>query len=74
MVLVSKQHFTEYQETHLILTEATRSIDGQFYICKACRNAIKKHKIPLCNEKKFKFLIGNLPQNFLTPENTLSKL
>ena len=74
MVLVSKQKFAESQLVHLTLTQATRSIDGEFYICNACKTAIKKNKILSCNEKKFKFLIDNLSQNFLTLQNTLSKL
>ena len=74
VVLVSKQKFTESQQAHLTLTQAIRSIDGEFYNSNKCKTAIKKNKILSCNEKKFKFLIDNLPQNFLTPQYTLSKL
>ena len=74
VVLVSKQKFTEYQLDQLSLNNDSKSIDGNFYICKACRNALKKNRIPSCNEKKYKFLIDNLPEDFLVPGKSLSKL
>ena len=74
MVLVDKQQFTVSQLAHLTLTNDTKSIDGEFYICKACKITIKNNKIPSCNEKKIKFRIDNLPEEYLTAEMTLSKL
>ena len=53
VVLVFKQKFTEYQLDQLLLNNYTKSIDGNFYICKACINALKKNRIPSCNEKKY---------------------
>merc|ERR1712240_462506 len=52
----------------------TLSIDGKYYVCKYCKNIIKKNKIPPCNEISKKFMIDNLPKEFLTEEMSLSKL
>merc|ERR1712240_950272 len=52
----------------------TLSIDGKYYVCKYCKNIIKKNKIPPCNEISKKFMIDNLPEQFLTEEMSLSKL
>ena len=40
----------------------------------ACTKSLKKNVIPSCNEKKFNFIIENLPKYLLTPQMTLSKL
>ena len=64
MVLVSKQIFTQSQLAHLTLSAALRSIDGEFYICNACKIAMKNNTIPSCNEKKFNFIIENLHDSF----------
>ena len=74
VVLVCNQKFTEYQLDQLSLNNDSKSIDGNFYICKACRNALKKNRIPPCNEKKYKFLIDNLPGDLLVAGKSLSKL
>ena len=62
------------QLKQLSLNNYTKSIDGNFYICKACRNALKKNIIPSCNEKKYKFLIDNLSGDLLVAGKSLSKL
>ena len=36
--------------------------------------SLKKNKIPPCNEISKKFMIDNLPEQFLTEEMSLSKL
>ena len=36
VLLVSKQNFNANQLQHLSLNDDTKSIDGNFYICKAC--------------------------------------
>ena len=74
MVLVEKQQFTDDQLKLLTLNHTTLSMDGEYYVCKPCRNTIKRDKIPPCNELTYKFIIPNLPDEYLTPEMTLSKL
>ena len=53
VLLVSKQKFNEEHLLHLILYKDTKSIDGNFYICKACRHILMKTRTPSCNEKKY---------------------
>ena len=53
VLLVSKQKFNENQLEQLSLNNDTKSIDGNFYICKACTNALRKNRTPACNEKKY---------------------
>ena len=48
VLLVSKQKFNENQLQHLSLSNNTKSIDSNFYIYKACTNALQKNIIPPC--------------------------
>ena len=66
--------FSDEQMKLPTLKDYTKSIDGQHYVCRACRDTIKKNKIPPCNEKTLKFMIRNLPPHLLTPEMTLNRL
>merc|ERR1712089_55148 len=74
MVVVTDKMFTSEQMRLLTINNETLSIDGKHYVCKYCKNIIKKKKIPPCNEKSKKFMIDNLPEQFLTEEMSLSKL
>ena len=74
MVLVSYNVYTADQKKLLLLTDETKSIDGNHYVCRACRDCIKKNRIPACNESNMKFRIPKLPPQFQTPEMSLSKL
>ena len=69
-----KQTFTAQQLKLLTLTDDTKSIDGQYYVCKACKDTIKKGKIPTCNESVYKFRIKKLPEKFQTKEMELNRL
>merc|ERR1711989_239703 len=73
MVVVKEKMFTSEEMELLTMNNETRSIDGKYYVCKYCKKFIKK-KIPPCNEKSKKFMIDNLPEEFLTEEMSLSKL
>ena len=55
IVLVEKQQFTDDQLKLLTLNHTTLSMDGEYYVCKPCRNTIKRDKIPPCNELTYKF-------------------
>ena len=59
--------FTEDQLQLLTLTEETKSLDGFYYICNACKSTIRAGRIPSCNEKTYKFRIASLPLEFNTP-------
>merc|ERR1711867_257854 len=74
MVVVRDKMFTSEQMELLKMNNETLSIDGKFYVCKSCKNFIKKNKIPPCNEISKKFMIDNLPEEFLTEQMSLSKL
>ena len=37
-------------------------------------NVLMKNGTPACNEKKYQFIIDNLPQYLMVPDMTLSKL
>ena len=74
MVVVKEKMFTTEEMELLTMNNETRSIDGNYYVCKYCKKFIKKKKIPPCNEKIKKFMIDNLPEEFLTEEMSLSKL
>merc|ERR1712180_547023 len=74
MVVVKEKMFTSEEMELLTLHNETLSIDGKYYVCKYCKTIIKKKKIPPCNEKNKKFMIDNLPEQFLTEEMSLSKL
>merc|ERR1711867_206624 len=74
MVVVKEKMFTTEEMELLTMNNETRSIDGNYYVCKYCKKFIKKKKIPPCNEKIKKFMIDNLPEQFLTEEMSLSKL
>merc|ERR1711962_1973068 len=74
MVVVRDKMFTSEQMRLLTINNETLSIDGKHYVCKYCKNIIKKNKIPPCNEKIKKFMIDNLPEEFLTENMILSKL
>ena len=66
--------FNMQQIGHLTLNEETRSLDGKFYVCKHCKDTIKKNKTPSCNEKKHNFIIPGLPEELKTPEMRLNRL
>ena len=51
MVVVKDKMFTSEEMKLLTMNNKTLSIDGKFYVCKSCKNFIKKKKIPPCNEK-----------------------
>ena len=74
MVVVTEKMFTSEQMRLLTINNETLSIDGKHYVCKYCKNSIKKNKIPPCNEKIKKFMIDKLPEEFLTEKMSLSKL
>merc|ERR1711873_44194 len=74
MVVVKEKMFTTEEMELLTMNTETVSIDGKYYVCKYCKKFIKKKKIPPCNEKIKKFMIDNLPEEFLTEEMSLSKL
>merc|ERR1712177_192697 len=74
MVVVKEKMFTSEEKELLTMNTETLSIDGKYYVCKYCKKFIKKKKIPPCNEKIKKFMIDNLPEEFLTEEMSLSKL
>ena len=74
MVVVTDKMFTSEQMKLLTINNETLSIDGKYYVCKYCKNIIKKNKIPPCNEIIKKFMIDNLPEEFLTEKMSLSKL
>merc|ERR1712240_615371 len=74
MVVVTEKMFTSEQMRLLTINNETLSIDGKHYVCKYCKNIIKKNKIPPRNEKIKKFMIDKLPEEFLTEEMSLSKL
>merc|ERR1712041_18664 len=74
MGVVRDKMFTSEQMRLLTINNETLSIDGKHYVCKYCKNSIKKNKIPPCNEKIKKFMIDKLPEEFLTEEMSLSKL
>jgi hypothetical protein len=48
-----------------IVNEDTKSFDGHWYICHACKRTIEKKNIPPCNEKEYKFHVPELP-DYLT--------
>lgn len=62
MVVVRDKMFTSEQMRLLTINNETLSIDGKHYVCKYCKNSIKKNKIPPCNEKIKKFMIDKLPE------------
>ena len=66
--------FNMQQIGHLTLNEETRSLDGKFYVCKHCKDTIKKNKTPSCNEKNHNFIIPGLPEELKTPEMRLNRL
>ena len=70
----NKKTFNMQQIGHLTLNEETRSLDGKFYVCKHCKDTIKKNKTPSCNEKKHNFIIPGLPEELKTPEMRLNRL
>merc|ERR1712112_718841 len=74
MVVVTDKMFTSEEMKPLTINNETLSIDGKYYVCKYCKNIIKKNKIPPCNEIIKKFMIDNLPEEFLTEKMSLSKL
>merc|ERR1712112_748191 len=74
MVVVTDKMFTSEEMKLLTINNETLSIDGKYYVCKYCKNIIKKKKIPPCNEISKKFMIDNLPEEFLTEKMSLSKL
>merc|ERR1712180_504706 len=74
MVVVKDKMFTSEEMQPLTMNNETLSIDGKCYVCKYCKTIIKKKKIPPCNEISKKFMIDNLPEQFLTEEMSLSKL
>ena len=74
MVVVKDKMFTSEEMKLLTMNNETLSIDGKYYVCKYCKTIIKKNKIPPCNEISKKFMIDNLPEQFLTEEMSLSKL
>merc|ERR1712115_623901 len=74
MVVVKEKMFTSEEMELLTMNNETLSIDGKYYVCKYCKKFIKKKKIPPCNEKIKKFMIDNLPEQFLTEAMSLSKL
>merc|ERR1711954_479226 len=74
MVVVTEKMFTSEEMKLLTINNETLSIDGKYYVCKYCKNIIKKNKIPPCNEISKKFMIDNLPEEFLTEKMSLSKL
>merc|ERR1712112_735354 len=74
MVVVKDKMFTSEEMKLLTMNNETLSIDGKYYVCKYCKTIIKKNKIPPCNEISKKFMIDNLPEEFLTEEMSLSKL
>ena len=74
MVVVTDKMFTSEEMKLLTINNETLSIDGKYYVCKYCKNIIKKNKIPPCNEISKKFMIDNLPEEFLTEKMSLSKL
>merc|ERR1712243_407533 len=74
MVVVTDKMFTSEEMKLLTINNETLSIDGKYYVCKYCKNIIQKNKIPPCNEISKKFMIDNLPEQFLTEKMSLSKL
>merc|ERR1711890_184730 len=66
MVVVKDKMFTSEEMKLLTMNNETLSIDGNYYVCKYCKTIIKKNKIPPCNEISKKFMIDNLPEQFLT--------
>ena len=74
MVVVRDKMFTSEQMRLLTINNETLSIDGKHYVCKYCKKIIKKNNIPPCNEIIKKFMIDNLPEEFLTEKMSLSKL
>merc|ERR1712066_930638 len=74
MVVVKDKMFTSEEMKLLTMNNETLSIGGKFYVCKYCKNIIKKNKIPPCNEISKKFMIDNLPKELLTEQMSLSKL
>ena len=73
VVVEENKTFSHEQMKLLTLDDETKSIDGKHYVCKVCRDKIRRNKIPPCNEVTWKFRIKNLPPDFLTAEMTLSK-
>merc|ERR1711955_91419 len=74
MFVVTDKMFTSEEMKLLTINNETLSIDGKYYVCKYCKNIIKKNEIPPCNEISKKFMIDNLPEEFLTEKMSLSKL
>ena len=68
---MSKQKLNEEQLEPLILNEDTKSIYSNYYIC---TRGITNNRTPSYNEKKYEFIIDNLPPYLMVPEITLSKL
>ena len=56
------------------LTSDTRSFDGQWYICHACKRSIERGNVPSCNEKQYNFQVQDMPDDFKTEEMALNKL
>merc|ERR1719347_1854646 len=46
MVVVTDKMFTSEEMRLLTINNETLSIDGKHYVCKYCKNIIKKNKIP----------------------------
>ena len=74
VVVEENKTFSHEQMKLLTLDDETKSIDGKYYVCKACRDKIRRNQIPPCNEVTWKFMIKNLPAAYLTPQMTLGKL
>merc|ERR1711955_145403 len=74
MVVVKDKIFTSEEMKLLTMNNETLSIVGKYYVCKYCKISLKKNKIPPCNEISKKFMIDNLPEEFLTEKMSLSKL
>ena len=70
VLLVSKQNLNEEQLEPLILNEDTKSIYSNYYIC---TRGITNNRTPSYNEKKYEFIIDNLPPYLMVPKITLSK-
>ena len=58
MVVVEENKIFSHKQMKLLtLDDETKSIDGKHYVCKACRDQIRRKKIPPCNEVTMKFMI-----------------
>merc|ERR1712115_185476 len=66
--------FTSDSFSLLTINNETLSIDGKHYVCKYCKNSIKKTRFHHVMKKIKKFMIDKLPEEFLTEEMSLSKL